>query len=215
MADDIVERIERDMREPELLAFLRKMRTREDEIHDLRPGKIGNAIADQDSIIFIRWKPSYNGRLAHAAASVVAFFVAGMRPSDLDRIAAKVAAVAVDVIRRYTERFKQRVDEEIDASARDEEGHFVNFAPFQQFGKSCPDPRVVQNIGCDFFAHRGWKKREHFSYALLNRFALVQNIGNDRFPARRVEMFHYGYDIIVQRDRAVEIAEQYGFARKS
>ncbi len=214
MTDDIVECFERNMRKAELLALFRQVGTGENQVDQLRAGKIGNAVPDENPVIAILGKSANDGSFTHSAA-VVALAVARMRPCNRNVVSAKVAAVTVNMVFGDTERLKQRVDEEIDPAACYIEGNVMGLAPFEELGKTVPDSCVIQYIGFDFFLLRGGEKREHFADALLNRFALPDNIANDTFPAWRVEVLHDGDDVIGKRNGAVEIAEQYGRTRKA
>lgn len=100
----------------QLLAFLNQVRAGIDEFHQFCSGKIGDAIANDDPLVLFGREPSHDRCLAHAAI-IVAWLRAFMRPCNADRVAAEVAAVAINAIRWNAERLKQRIDEEIDAAA--------------------------------------------------------------------------------------------------
>ena len=198
------------MREAKLLAFISQIMAGEDCIGKLGAFKVGNAVADNDPLIFTCRETAHNGCFAHAAV-IHAIPVTWMRPCNLDLLAAEVAAVAVDMILGNAEAGKYREHKEVDAAACHIELDLLVLAILKQLGKAVTDLHVVNAILHNFLLNGGGEEAEHLANAVADRDLLGKNRVCDFFPSRRVEMFNNRHDIIVDGDGSVKITEDDAF----
>lgn len=207
MMNDVVERFKRNVRKPQLTAFVGQVRTGEYEIRKLGAGKIGNAVPNKNAKILVLRKAADHRRFAHAAI-VIAILVASMRPSNGDSFPGKVASVAINMVGRDAERSKQWMNEKVDAAACHIKGNIMLAAPFEQLRKAFSNAGIGQNVRRYFFLHGGRHESEHFPNALFDRFLLGHDVHDDIFPALGVKVLHDGNDIVAQGNRTVKVAEQ-------
>jgi len=171
------------------------MRAGEDEVDELRPRKVGDAVADQNAEIVVPRVAADDRRLAHAAI-VCACVVARMRPDDADALAGEVARVAENPFARDRIRRKQRVDEKVDPSARDEKLDAALPAKLEQLGKSGADARGAEHELRDFVFHGRGQQFEQAADAFADADFAGADPLDERLPARRVEMPHDRDDVV-------------------
>src|SRR4051812_48760203 len=92
-----MERLERNVRDLQLFAFLDQDGPSEYQLGKLGAFEVGNTVTYKDTFVFIRREAADNSRFAHTALDE-AMLIAGMRPFDADRIAVEAAAVAINPV---------------------------------------------------------------------------------------------------------------------
>lgn len=153
-------------------------------------------------------KAADDARLAHPAI-VVTLLVTRVWPQDADHLTAKVAVVAVDMFRIYAVGSEQRIDEEVDAPARNVERYVLLLAVGKQLSEAAADLGVVYREPNDRFFVCRRQGGEHRADTLADGDVASDNLLDRVLPAWGIKVLHDGYDVVVLGDRPVKVAEDH------